>query len=144
MKISAETIDLIGGIDVGSHNRDSCPHAGDISILRTVHFDQLLIFIKELMEHVFGMHIGFVVGGLFGFCAGNIYADSYKPLFCSGLSELRQWRLMPYEFAKYGAIIGLIGGAILIALITRNSISRNVGTSCEDEVTEQANVAQAW
>ena len=132
MRISAETIDIMGRIDAGSHSYDGGSRAAGIGISITALFDQLLIFIKELLEHIFGMHIGFAMGWLLGWCAGNIYADLYEPLYFSGLSELRQWRLIPCEFAKYGAILGLIGGAILVALITRKSLRHNAGTFCED------------
>ena len=132
MRISVETIDMLGKIDVGAHSDDGGSHAGGIGISRSALFDQLLIFIKELLEHIFGMHIGFAVGWLLGWCAGNIYADLYEPLCFSGLSALRQWRLIPCEFAKYGAILGLIGGAILVALITRKSLRQNADTFCED------------
>ena len=78
------------------------------------------------------MHIGFAAGWSSGWCAGTIYADLYEPLLFSGLSEFNQWRHIPCEFAEYGAILGLIGGAILVMLLTRKSLRHIEYTNRED------------
>ena len=132
MRISAQTIDVMDKIDAGSYSNDGGSDADGINIPRAASLDRWLIFIKELLEHIFGMHIGFAVGWLSGWCAGKIYADLYEPLFFSGLSEFNQWRLIPCEFAEYGATLGLIGGAILVMLLTRKSLRHNGDIIRED------------
>ena len=84
-------------------------------------FDRLLFFVQPVIEYAFGMHIGFAIGWLLGLWAGSIYAGYFEPVCMDGLSELFYWRLLPYNIAKSGAVIGAGVGIIMVAIIRKRT-----------------------
>jgi len=82
--------------------------------------DKLLFLIEPVVDYAFGIFIGYVLGRLAGFWAGFIYSKHYEPVYMENLSELSFWRIMPYEFAKSGSVVGVI--VVIIALKIVNSI----------------------
>jgi len=99
--------------------------------------------IETITEYVFGMALGSATGWLTGLCVGNAYVEHFEPVYMDDLSELSRWRLMPYEFAKDVAIIGLVVGAIVIALINSKLLSQRVASLYEKEVMGLKDIAQA-
>lgn len=103
----------------------------------------VLDVIEAVTEYVLGMALGSAIGWLTGLCVGNTYVEHFEPAYyMDDLSELSRWSFMPYEFAKDGAIIGLVLGAIAIALINSKLLSRKVASLYEKEATEPKEIAQ--
>lgn len=82
---------------------------------------KLLSFVKVTAEYALGIHIGFGIGWLIGFFAGTSYVKHNEPVYIKDLSQLLHWRLIPYECARSCAIIGVVIGAIVIAICTLKS-----------------------
>ncbi len=82
-------------------------------------FDRLLYFVEPVIEYAIGVHIGFATGWLLGLWAGSIYAEYFEPVCMDGLSELFYWRLLPYNTAKSGAVIGISVSIITVAIIRK-------------------------
>jgi hypothetical protein len=143
MAVHAVTAGMIGTADVGSRHSGgySTLLAGNFSVTRLL--DRLLHFLEPIVEYAFGMHIGFAIGWALGLWTGHIYVANAKPLYFSGLGEVRQWMVMPYAFARTGAIIGLVAGAILIAVISHKLLRRAVSAWHESHVTEPQDIAHA-
>jgi len=122
-----------------SHQMRSCSrnysHSTDVYVSIIAVLDRLLFAVSGIVEYAFGIHIGFAIGWLFGLWTGNIYVEECEPVYFSGLSEIRQWWLMPYKFAGCGAIIGVIVGAIVIAVVNGKLSSHKAATLHEKEAT---------
>lgn len=80
------------------------------------------------MEYAFGIYMGYTPGWLAGLWVGFIYVKHFKPVFIETISELSQWRLTPYEFAKNGAVIGVVAGIIAIKIINGILLSRKIAS----------------
>lgn len=88
--------------------------------------DRLLFFAKTVVEYAFGMHIGLSIGWLIGFYVGRSYVGYFEPVYLDDLGQLSYWRLMPYEFAGNGAMIGMAAGVIAIAIINNKLLNQRV------------------
>jgi hypothetical protein len=82
-------------------------------------FDRLLFFVQPVIEYALGVHIGFAIGWLLGLWAGKTWVEYFEPVCMDGLSELFYWRLLPYNIAKSGAVIGVGMGIIMVAIIRK-------------------------
>ena len=122
---------------------DSPSHSTSINVPIVPLFDWLLSFVKGGVEYAFGMHIGFAVGWLLGWYGGNVYVEYFEPAYFSDLNELRHWSLMPYYFTGSGAIIGVVAGAILIAVINSKLLSQTVASLFEKKVAEPQDIGRA-
>ena len=142
METCAETVGMMEKITVGSHNISNFSHLTSIDVPTVSLFDRVLFFVKPIVEYAFGVYMGFVVGWLLGLYVGNIYAEQFKPVYFSDLTELRQWMLMPYDLARYAAFIGTIAGVIIIAIINSKLFSRRVLALYEEEITEPKDIAR--
>lgn len=141
METCAETVGMMERINLGSHNISNFSHLTSIDVPTVPFIDRVLFFIKPIVEYGFGVYMGFVVGWLLGLYAGNICAEQFKPVYFSDLTEVRQWMLMPYDFARCTAFIGTIAGVIIIAIINSKLLSRRVLALYEAEVTKPKNIA---
>lgn len=142
MESCAEEVGLMERIDVGSHNTYSSSQSTSINVPIVPPFDRLLSFIKSVVEYAFGMHIGFAVGWLLGWYGGNVYVEYFEPAYFSDLNELGRWNLMPYSFAKSGAIIGAVAGAITIVVITRKLLRTRIASLYKEEVIKLKDIAR--
>ena len=105
-------------------------------------FEKLLSSAKAVAEYAFGMYIGYVIGWLLGLYAGKVYVGHFEPVYLSDLGEIRLWEIMPYGFARDGAIIGVVAGAIAIAIINSKLLRQRVVHLCEKGVTEPKDISQ--
>lgn len=103
--------------------------------------DQLLFFIKPVVEYIFGMHIGFALGWLTGLCVGHCYVKYFEPVYLNDLSRLTYWREAPFLFARHGALTGLAIGVIAIALINRTLLNQRVISLCKKNITSPDEIA---
>jgi hypothetical protein len=88
--------------------------------------DKFLFLIEPVMDYAFGIFMGYILGWLAGLRAGFIYVEHYEPVYFETISLLSKWRLMPYEFAKNGAVIGIVAGIIAITIINRTLLNRKI------------------
>lgn len=139
----AGTVGIIAGIGVDSRNIDSGPYSICGNILKRLLFGRLLFFVKTIVEYAFGMHMGFAIGWLTGWGVGHTYVKYFKPVYIDDLSQLFCWRLMPYDFARIGAAVGVVVGVIAISLINSRLLSRRVASLYEKDVTEPEDIARA-
>ena len=91
--------------------------------------DRFLFFIEPVIDYAFGIFMGYALGWITGLWAGLIYVKHYEPVSIETINEVFQWRLTPYEFAKYGAIIGIVAGIIVIKLINSSFCSGKATSS---------------
>jgi len=141
METCAETVGMMEKINVGSHNISNFSHLTSIDVPTVPFIDRVLFFVKPIVEYGFGVYMGFVIGWLLGLYVGNICAEQFKPVYFSDLTELRQWMLMPYDFARCTAFIGAIAGVIIIAIINSKLFSQRVLALYEEEITEPKDIA---
>lgn len=141
MENYAEGVGITETSDVGSDKSDISSHLASInvSIIRLLH--RLLLFIKGMVEYFFALYIGAVIGWLSGFCTGNVYVEHLKPAYFSDLNELSRWEIMPYCLAKNGTVAGVIGGAIVIAIINSRLLIHRVVSLYEKQVTHPKEIA---
>lgn len=88
--------------------------------------DKLLFLIRPVVDYAFGIFMGYILGWLAGYRAGFIYVEHYRPVYFETISLLTKWRLMPYEFAKNGAVIGIVAGIIIITIINSTLLNRKI------------------
>jgi len=112
--------------------------------VRLRRFDRVLFFVKAVVEYAFGMYIGAIAGGLLGRYAGNVYVTHFEPVSLYDFNELQRWGLMPYEFAGNGAVIGMVAGVIVVAIINSILLSQRVVSLYHSGVTEPKDIAQAF
>jgi hypothetical protein len=105
--------------------------------------DKLLFFVKAVVEYAFGMHVGYVIGWLVGFYAGEFYVEHFEPMYLDDLSRLSYWRLAPREFAGNGALIGLAAGVIAIAIINAKLLNQRIVSLYERGTTNPDDIARA-
>jgi len=141
MESCLETISMMEKIGVEYNNIPKLSPLPAIDIPLVPVFDRFLFFVKPILEYGFGVYMGFVVGWLLGLFVGNFYVEQFKPLYFSDLNELRSWKLMPYDFARYTAMIGVIVGAIAIAIINRKLLCQRIRSLYEKEITEPKDIA---
>ena len=138
MESCAEPVGVMKKFDTGNSS-----HSLGVNISTERFLDKLLFFIKAVVEYAFGTHIGFAIGWLTGLCVGNAYVEHFKPVYMDDLSELSHWRLMPYDFARTGATIGVVVCVIAILLINSKLLSQRVASLYEKDVTEPEDIARA-
>lgn len=105
--------------------------------------DRVLFLAEAVVAYCFGMHMGFAIGWLTGLGVGHAYVEHFKPVYMDDLSQLSHWRLMPYDFARIGAAIGVVVGVIAISLINSKLLSRRVASLYKKDVTEPEDIARA-
>jgi uncharacterized membrane-anchored protein YhcB (DUF1043 family) len=102
----------------------------------------MLIFIKAVLEYALGVHIGAAIGYTIGLQIGSLYVEFFKPAYLSGFDEISQWLGLPYVFAVYGVIFGVVVGSIVIAIINRRLLRQRVSALREQGVTDPEDIAQ--
>ena len=115
-------VDMVVAIEESGVGRDKTAEPLDLSSIEASVvslFDRLLFFVKPVIEYTFGVHIGFAIGWLLGLWAGSIYAEYFEPPYINSLSELFQWRLLPYKIAEGGAVIGINAGIVAVGIIKK-------------------------
>lgn len=88
--------------------------------------DKLLFLFESVVDYAFGIFMGYTLGWLAGLWVGLTYVEHYRPVYFETISLLSRWRLMPYEFAKNGAVIGVVAGIIAIKIINGILLSRKI------------------
>jgi hypothetical protein len=104
--------------------------------------DRLLLFIRPIVEYVFGMHIGFAFGWLFGLVAGHYYVNHFEPVYLEDLNQFSFWNAVPNMFARCGALAGLMIGVIAIFIINSKLLNQNVAALYEQGITKPSKIAQ--
>ena len=79
---------------------------------------KLKIVIEIALEYCFGIHVGTALGYICGACFGSLYTNYFTPTCTDNFEEICQWSLMPYSFAIWGGIIGMVTGIVVISLMT--------------------------
>lgn len=102
----------------------------------------IAIFVKAALEYAFGMHLGAAVGYISGLLVGNLYVGYFKPVYLFGFDEIKQWLGLPYVFAIYGVIVGVIAGSVVIAIINGRLLRQRVAALYEQGVTDPQDMAQ--
>lgn len=104
--------------------------------------DKLLFFVKAVVEYAFGIYVGYTLGWLIGLCVGHSYVGHFEPVYLDDLGQLSYWRLMPYEFAGNGAMIGMAVGVIAIAVINNKLLNQRVTSLYKNGITNPNDIAQ--
>jgi len=143
MENCAETIGLVKRFNTDSFNTDNSWYFRLRSILPELLLNRFLFFIKPIVEYAFGIHIGFAIGWPLGLYAGDVYVEHFKPVYFFDLNKLQQWELMPYEFARNGAVIGAVIGVITIAIINSRLLNQRVISLYEKRITAPKAIARA-
>ena len=117
-----------------------------INISKEQLLDKLLLFVRVAVEYAFGMHIGYAIGWIIGLYAGHCYVKHFEPVYIDDLSQvsslLSYWRSMPYNFSRYGAMIGVAIGVIVIAVINNKLLTQKVTSLYKTGVTNSNEIAQ--
>lgn len=100
------------------------------------------IFLKAALEYALGIHIGAFIGNISGLHFGNLYVEYFKPAYLFSLEEVRPWQALPYKFAIYGLIFGVIAGSAVIAIINGKLLRQRVAALYEQGVTDPQDMAQ--
>jgi len=111
-------------------------------ILKEHLLDKLLFLIKPAAEYALGMHIGFLLGWITGFCIGHYYVEYFKPVYIEDFSELSYWNIAPGMFARYGALTGLAIGVIVIAIINNKLLHQRIISFYENKNTNPTEIAR--
>ena len=90
--------------------------------------DKFLFLIESVVDYAFGIFMGYTLGWLVGLWTGSTYVEHYRPVYFETISLLTKWRLMPYEFAKNGAVIGIVAGIIAIKIINGFLLNRKIAS----------------
>ena len=101
-------------------------HSIWMSIPREQCLERLLLFVKGVVEYIFGMYIGFAIGWLIGLWAGQSYVDHFEPVYLDDFRQVFYWKAIPCIFAKYGAMIGLTAGVMTIAIINGALLNQRI------------------
>jgi len=118
-------------------------HSLSVNISAERFLDRSLFFIKTTLEYALGMHLGYAAGWILGWYTGNVYAENFEPLHFRDLNEFWQWELVPNEFARNGAIIGVAVGAIVITIINNKLLKQRVIFLHKKGNTDPKDIAQA-
>ena len=121
MESCAELVDMTKKFNTGN-----TLHLLSVNVSIEKFLDKLLFTLKWIIEYTFGMHIGLGIGWMLGLCVGKVYVEHLEPVYFDDLNQLSHWRLLPYEFAKNAAIIGVVVGVIVIAIINTKLFSQRV------------------
>ena len=124
-------------------NTDNSLHLPSVKISAEKFLDKLLFTLKWVIEYTFGMHIGFAIGWLLGLCVGKVYVEHFRSVSLDDLSQLSNWRPLSHEFAKNAAIIGVVVGVIVIAIINSKLLSQRVIFLHKNGSTDPKDIAQA-
>ena len=139
----AEVVVMSEKIDVGSYNSGETPHLISVSIPVKVWLNRFLDLVDRILEYYLGMIVGTVAGWLIGLGVGKFYVEYYEPVYMNNLTKFYHWISIPYEFARNGAIIGLVTGVIVITIINNKRLSQRVISLYKNESTDPKDIAQA-
>jgi hypothetical protein len=117
-------------------------HLPDVSAYIHWLLNGMLILIKATLEYALGIHVGAAIGYTSGLHIGHLYVELFKPVYLSELVEIKQWLALPYIFAIYGVIVGVIAGSIVIAITNRKLLRQRVAALYEHGVTDPEEIAQ--
>ena len=131
----------IGKISIAEKNLSSL-HLPNLSNYIHCLWHGMLIFIKAALEYALGVHIGAAVGYTIGLQIGSLYVEFFKPAYLSGFDEIEQWLGLPYVFAVYGVILGVIAGSVVIAIINGRLLRQGVAALYEQGVTDPEDIAR--
>jgi hypothetical protein len=104
--------------------------------------DKVLLLIAVVVEYLFVMHIGVVIGWLIGLWVGNIYFDHFSPEDYSKAFVLTKQGLIPYTFTENGEIIGIFVSIIVLAVINKRLFIKEVAGLYAEGVTSSDEVAR--
>jgi hypothetical protein len=104
--------------------------------------DKALMLIAAVVEYLFVMHIGVVIGWLIGLCVGNIYFNHFSAEDYSKAFVLTKQGVIPYAFTKNGAITGILVSIIALAVINKRLFLREVASFYAKGVTSSVEVAR--
>jgi hypothetical protein len=76
-------------------------------------------------------------------CVGHSYVEHFEPVYLNDLDQLHYWRLVPYECARNGAMIGMAIGVIAIAIINDKLLKQRVVFLHKKGNTDRKDIAQA-
>lgn len=142
METCAQLVHTMTKIDVNSCRTGTSQHSPPISTRVGEFLNRLLLFVGTIVEYLFGMHIGAVAGWLAGLCLANTYVEYFEPVYMNDLTELYRWRLMPGRYAITGATIGLLIGAVAIALIKNKLLAKRIAALQKQNITDPAVLAR--
>ncbi len=146
MSTHAETINMTEGFGTYSCNSDNPSQLIPINVSKKQLLSWLLLFVEAIVEYSCGMYMGAAIGWLFGWCAGDVYVEHFKPVYFSdfsGLNEIVQWSQVPYEFAWNGKLIGAVAGAIVIMVLNSRLLTQRIISLYEKEVIDPEDIARA-
>ena len=104
--------------------------------------DKALMLIAAVVEYLFVMHIGVVIGWLIGLWIGNVYFNHFSPEDYSRAFALTKHGVIPYAFTKNGAITGILISIIALAAINKRLFLREVASFYVKGVTSSDEVAR--
>ena len=104
--------------------------------------DKALLQIAVVVEYLFVMHIGVVIGWLIGLWAGNIYFDHFSPEDYSKAFVLTKQGVIPYAFTKNGAITGILVSIIALAVINKRLFFKDVTGLYAEGITSSKEIAR--
>ena len=104
--------------------------------------DKALMLIAAVVEYLFVMHIGVVIGWLIGLWIGNVYFNHFSPEDYSRAFALTKHGVIPYAFTKNGAITGILVSIIALAVINKRLFLREVASFYAKGVTSSDEVAR--
>lgn len=143
MANQTETIDTLEDSEVSSQKCGDSSHMRPPDFPTVPLFDRLLSFVKPVVEYSFEMYMGAVIGHLVGWYSGNAYVDHFEPVYLYDIEHLKQWESLPRDFAVYGAIIGVVLGAIMIAIINSKLLCQRVASLYEKGVIDPEDIGRA-
>lgn len=94
-----------------------------------------LMGIKMILEYGLGMHMGALIGHTIGTGIGNCYMDHYASANLCSMEGIQQWLGLPCVFATYGLIIGIAVLMIIITIINRRLLYKNIVNLHKNGVT---------
>jgi hypothetical protein len=104
--------------------------------------DKALLLIAVVVEYLFVMHVGVIIGWLLGLWAGNVYFDHFSPQDYSKALVLTKQGVIPYAFTKNGAITGILVSIIVLAVINKRLFFKEVTDLYAEGITSSKEIAR--
>ena len=101
-------------------------------------FDRVLHYVQTVVGYIFGIHIGYALGGAIGLFIGGLYVECSSPGRFSSWNEMSQW-----AFARTGAVVGVFMGIVAMRIVQSIFLSRDIAALCDKGATEAEEIANA-